>query len=459
MSSTAKPRPRVLVVVPAFNEQDSVGSVVHEIKGVDPLIYVLVVDDGSGDRTARAAKEAGAAVCQLPFNLGVGGAMRTGYRYALREGYDVVVQVDADGQHDATYIPRLIEALEHADVVVGARFAGEGDYAARGPRRWAMRLLAGVFSRLARRRLSDVTSGFRAVNRRGDPAVRGALPLGVPRRHRGVPGHRGSHRLHGGRGAGLHADPIHRAARARPPSGRCSTWRARWSRSGSPCAGAGPTAWRRPSGADMITPRNRSLRPPHGGGMKASLVLGIVGSIVTLVLLFEMMRRQRLREKYAVFWAVVAVLTLVVALFPGLLEWIAKLAGVAVPSNLLFFVASMLLLVVSVQHSPAGPPGGPHAHPRGGGRPAAAPAGPGAGDGPGAPLPRAGTSARERKRHGRAMGRSCRWSSSPSVRSRCSAGASRPPSPRKVSASRSSWSTTVAWVTRSRGSRDRRPSK
>ena len=85
--------------------------------------------------------------------------------------------------------------------------------------------------------------------------------------------------------------------------------------------------------------------------MKASLILGIMGSLVTLVLLFEMMRRQRLREKYAVFWAVVAVLTLVVALFPGLLDWIAKLVGVAVPANLLFFVASMLLLVVSVQHS------------------------------------------------------------------------------------------------------------
>jgi len=85
--------------------------------------------------------------------------------------------------------------------------------------------------------------------------------------------------------------------------------------------------------------------------MKASLILGILGSLVTLSLLFEMMRRQRLREKYAVFWAVVAVLTLVVALWPGLLEWIANLVGVAVPSNLLFFGASMLLLVVSVQHS------------------------------------------------------------------------------------------------------------
>lgn len=85
--------------------------------------------------------------------------------------------------------------------------------------------------------------------------------------------------------------------------------------------------------------------------MKATLILGIVGSVVTLVLLFEMLRRQRLREKYAVFWALVAVLTLVVAALPGLLSWASGLVGVAVPANLLFFAASMLLLVVSVQHS------------------------------------------------------------------------------------------------------------
>ncbi|MGA8210665.1 MAG: DUF2304 domain-containing protein, partial [Nocardioidaceae bacterium] len=85
--------------------------------------------------------------------------------------------------------------------------------------------------------------------------------------------------------------------------------------------------------------------------MRATLVLGAVGSVVTLTLLFEMMRRHRLREKYAVFWVVVALLTLAVAAFPGLLAWAAALVGVAVPANLLFFVASLLLLVVSVQHS------------------------------------------------------------------------------------------------------------
>src|SRR3954467_4524093 len=158
---------RVLVVVPAWNEEASVGAVVASVKAVDPGFDVLVVDDGSGDRTALNAAAAGAIVCRLPFNLGVGGAMRAGYRYALRHGYDVVVQVDADGQHDARYIPKLVAALEDADVVVGARFAGEGAYEARGPRRWAMRVLGAVLSRLAHRRLSDVTSGFRAVNRRG----------------------------------------------------------------------------------------------------------------------------------------------------------------------------------------------------------------------------------------------------------------------------------------------------
>jgi len=158
--------PRVLVVLPAYNEQASVGDVVREIRAVDERYDVLVVDDGSGDDTSGAARGAGAQVCRLPFNLGVGGAMRTGYRYALRYGYDVVVQVDADGQHDPSYIPVLVADLVNADVVIGARFAGEGSYVARGPRRWAMRLLARALSRLAGERLCDVTSGFRAANRR-----------------------------------------------------------------------------------------------------------------------------------------------------------------------------------------------------------------------------------------------------------------------------------------------------
>ncbi len=157
---------RILVVIPAWNEARTVADVVCEVRETCPSLDVLVVDDGSWDDTAAAARSAGALVCRLPFNLGVGGAMRAGYRYALRHGYDVVVQVDADGQHDPAYVGRLVDALDDADVVIGARFAGEGSYPARGPRRWAMVMLAHTLSRLARHRLSDVTSGFRAADLR-----------------------------------------------------------------------------------------------------------------------------------------------------------------------------------------------------------------------------------------------------------------------------------------------------
>lgn len=157
---------RVLVVMPAWNEEHSVASTVRELRETRPDFDVLVVDDGSGDRTAAEAARAGAIVCRLPFNLGVGGAMRAGYRYALRHGYDVAVQVDADGQHDPAYVQRLVDRLTDADIVVGARFAGEGKYPVRGPRRWAMWLLAATLTRLASTRLTDVTSGFRAANSR-----------------------------------------------------------------------------------------------------------------------------------------------------------------------------------------------------------------------------------------------------------------------------------------------------
>jgi glycosyltransferase involved in cell wall biosynthesis len=160
-------RNRVLVVVPALNEEQAVGGVVSEILAMDLSMDVLVVDDGSSDDTALVACAAGAAVCSLPFTLGVGGAMRAGYRYALQNRYDTVVQIDGDGQHDPTYISVLLAELEHADVVIGARFAGVGNYEVRGPRRWAMAFLGFVLTRIAGAPLSDVTSGFRAVNLRG----------------------------------------------------------------------------------------------------------------------------------------------------------------------------------------------------------------------------------------------------------------------------------------------------
>lgn len=159
--------PRVLVIVPAWNEEEALASTIADIVGCGLDLDVLVVDDGSTDATSRVAAAAGAQVCTLPFNLGVGGAMRTGYRYAVRHGYDVAVQLDADGQHDARYLAALLPVVGEADLVIGARFAGEGErYRVSLLRGAAMRVLAVTLSRMARTRLTDVTSGYRVVNRR-----------------------------------------------------------------------------------------------------------------------------------------------------------------------------------------------------------------------------------------------------------------------------------------------------
>lgn len=157
---------RVLVVIPAFNEAATITHVVSEVRQHAPFADILVVDDGSTDGTAYLARRAGAVVAPLPFNLGVGGAMRTGYRYAARESYRAVVQVDGDGQHDASCISLLLARLADHDLVIGARFAGEGEYSVHGVRRTAMLILAAIMSRIMGTRLDDSTSGFRAAGPR-----------------------------------------------------------------------------------------------------------------------------------------------------------------------------------------------------------------------------------------------------------------------------------------------------
>lgn len=160
---------RTLIVMPAFNEEEAVQKVVEEVLATLPGVTCLVVDDGSSDDTALRAANGGALVARLPFNLGVGGAMRVGFRYALEHRFDNVVQVDADGQHDPAGVVSLLTELATADLVLGARFAGEGEYKVTGPRRWAMVVLAWFLSRVAHTPLTDTTSGFRAT---GPRAVR-----------------------------------------------------------------------------------------------------------------------------------------------------------------------------------------------------------------------------------------------------------------------------------------------
>ena len=160
---------RRLAVVPARNEEEAVAGVVEELRAFDPELDVVVIDDGSEDQTAARAAGAGAAVVSLPFNLGIGGAVQTGFKYALDHGYDTVIRLDGDGQHDPQQIPNLLAPLERgeADVVIGSRFAeGGGDYEAPFARRAGIRWFAQLVSLLTRQKLTDTTSGFQAVNAR-----------------------------------------------------------------------------------------------------------------------------------------------------------------------------------------------------------------------------------------------------------------------------------------------------
>jgi len=159
---------KTLVIIPAFNEEGSIGKVVEEVKAYFPQGDALVVNDGSNDLTSEVAKAKGAIVLDLPFNLGIGGAMQAGYKYAYERGYDVAVQVDGDGQHDPKEIPKLLDVLEKgtADVAMGSRFIGDSEYKASVMRRLGMVILSKAISIVVGEKLTDPTSGFRAANRR-----------------------------------------------------------------------------------------------------------------------------------------------------------------------------------------------------------------------------------------------------------------------------------------------------
>lgn len=161
---------RLLAIVPAYNEEGMVDRVVRDIERQTPTFDVLVVDDGSVDETAVAAETAGAIVLRHPFNLGIGGAMQSGYKYALAHEYDVAVQVDGDGQHKAEYLPQMLEALstdDDADMVYGTRFRGDPGYKVPIGRRIGNLIFSLVLTVITRRKITDPTSGFRMVNRRG----------------------------------------------------------------------------------------------------------------------------------------------------------------------------------------------------------------------------------------------------------------------------------------------------
>ncbi len=165
---------RTLVFIPAWNEEASVAAVIADVREHIPGADILVVDDGSIDATAARARESGVLVASLPFNQGLGAALQTGYLYALREGYDFCAHLDADGQHPAAEVARLLEEVtsDRADLVIGSRYrdpeaaASGGDYKPTFSRRIGTSVFRFFLTLATRQRFTDTTSGMRAANRR-----------------------------------------------------------------------------------------------------------------------------------------------------------------------------------------------------------------------------------------------------------------------------------------------------
>lgn len=159
---------RILIIVPAYNEEASIRGVIEDLRRHFPAGDILVIDDGSRDATRVLAESCGVTVVRLPVNLGIGGAVQTGYRYAQEKGYSIAVQFDGDGQHMASEIPALLMPLQHgqADIVVGSRFLNPGGYRPSVFRRAGILIFSRVLSAILGMPVTDTTSGFRAANRR-----------------------------------------------------------------------------------------------------------------------------------------------------------------------------------------------------------------------------------------------------------------------------------------------------
>ena len=158
---------KILVIIPAYNEEESIASVINQIRCYAPEADILVINDGSVDATSERAVKAGAKVVNLPFNLGIGGAMQTGYIYAKYHSYDVAIQVDEDNQHDPSYIQKLIRPIadNSADMVIGSRYVGKTIYKSTVFRRVGMVFFTFLIRLLTDKWIMDTTSGFRAVNK------------------------------------------------------------------------------------------------------------------------------------------------------------------------------------------------------------------------------------------------------------------------------------------------------
>lgn len=174
---------KILVIVPAYNEAGNIGRTVTEIRQRQPHVDILVVDDGSTDETGAEAESAKAEIVSLPFNLGIGGAVQTGFIYAVENDYDVALQVDGDGQHDPSFIPALIDPLlrGETDIALGSRFIGPYlGYRSSFVRRIGIHFFARLISALTGYAVTDSTSGFRAFNKKAIRVFAECYPTDFP---------------------------------------------------------------------------------------------------------------------------------------------------------------------------------------------------------------------------------------------------------------------------------------
>lgn len=167
MNSESMANNEYAIIIPAYNEEGRISTTIQGIRR-HANGEVIVVSDGSVDRTVREAREVGATVLVLPFNLGYGAALQTGYKYALRKGYEYAVQMDADGQHDPSFVMKLLMEVQNdsVDVAIGSRFMGEGDYRPSRLKSIGIAYFRMLASVIIGRRITDPTSGFQALNRK-----------------------------------------------------------------------------------------------------------------------------------------------------------------------------------------------------------------------------------------------------------------------------------------------------
>ncbi len=173
---------KTLIIIPAFNEEESIAGVIRAVHDACSFADVLVIDDASRDATRHTAVAAGGKVISLPINLGIGGAVQTGLKYACAHNYDLAIQIDGDGQHNPAYVPALLAPIlaGTADVVIGSRFIERQGYQSTFARRGGIAILRMLFLVLIGRRISDCTSGFRAYSRRTIEFLRDRYPADFP---------------------------------------------------------------------------------------------------------------------------------------------------------------------------------------------------------------------------------------------------------------------------------------